>query len=490
MTPFTAALPSSSSPALPRPWLVRLRLALAALSLSVATAACAQAPAARPAAKAPPAAVVTQPAPPEERDPVPGWMGPGYAVPIGGALKYDNAEVWSRLVQLSGGEGTRWLVIPTAAANPQATGARIVDALQRYGAKAELLPVAPRLTGRDAAADARDPALVAKVRQAHGVFFAGGAQARITDTLLPDGQRTPLLNAIWELYLSGGVVAGTSAGAAVMSETMFRDAADVLAVLKAGKVIEGQEIDRGLGFVGSELFVDQHFLKRGRIGRMLPLMLQKGYKLGIGVEENTGAIIRGSEIEIIGAKGVVLVDLSDAKQDPDLPAFNLRDARLTYLDRGDKHDYKTGVTTPAPEKLAGSLIDPNAADFRPYFRRMPFVPDILGDSAIANAMGNLIDNRENEALGLAFSGIPRADDPQPDLGFEFRLKRGPDSRGWYTGAFGDEAYTVLNLRLDVTPVTMRRPLYGPVVVPPPPPSLPAADPPATRPATPAARTLR
>ena len=49
---------------------------------------------------------------------MPNQMGPGYAVPLGGALKYDNQEVWSRLVQLSGGEGTRWVVIPIAAGNP------------------------------------------------------------------------------------------------------------------------------------------------------------------------------------------------------------------------------------------------------------------------------------------------------------------------------------------------------------------------------------
>jgi cyanophycinase len=305
--------------------------------------------------------------------------------------------------------------------------------------------------------------MVAKVRAAHGVFFSGGAQERIVDVLQPEGKRTPLLEAIWELFNSGGVVAGTSAGAAIMSETMFRDAQDVLRVLKTGSLVEGKEIDRGLGFVGPELFVDQHFLKRGRIGRMLPLMVQKGYKLGIGVEENTGAIVRGHEVEVIGAKGVVLVDLSQATNDPHAPYFNLKNARITYLDKGDRHDLKTGVTTPSQEKMAGSLIDPNAADFRPYFRRMPFVPDILGDNAIANAMGNLLDNRQGEALGLAFAGVPLADDPEPDLGFEFRLKRGPESRGWYTGAFGGEDYTVLNLGLDITPVKMRRPLYEPLV---------------------------
>lgn len=425
----------------------------------------------------------------EERDPVPNQIGPGYAVPLGGALKYDNAEVWSRLVQLSGGEGTRWVVIPIAAGNPLGTGARIAEALKREGAKVEVLPISPRLTDRDAAVDARSAALVAKVRAAHGVFFSGGAQERIVDVLQPGGKRTPLLEAIWELFNSGGVVAGTSAGAAIMSETMFRDATDVLRVLKTGSLVEGKEIDRGLGFVGPELFVDQHFLKRGRIGRMLPLMVQKGYKLGIGVEENTGAIVRGHEIEIIGAKGVVLVDLSQATHDPHAMHFNLKNARITYLDKGDRHDFKTGITTPSHEKLNGSLIDPGAADFRPYFRRMPFVPDILGDNAIANAMGNLIDNRQGEALGLAFAGIPLADDPEPDLGFEFRLRRGPESRGWYTGAFGGEDYTVLNLGLDVTPVKMRRPLYEPMVEPTGPPAAPATVGAATRGRAPAAQAV-
>ena len=399
----------------------------------------------------------------------------GYVVPIGGALKYENAEIWQRLVQLSGGAGARWVVVPAAAANPETTGARIVEALAAQGAAAELLPVSPRWTGLDADEAVRDPVLVAKARAARGVFFAGGAQARIVDALLEgDGKRTPLLEAIWSVFESGGVIAGTSAGAAVMSETMFRDAANVLGVLKAGRAEEGREIDRGLGFVGPDLFIDQHFLKRGRIGRMLPLMLQKNYRLGLGIEENSAAILHGSEVEIIGGKGALLVNLTDATHDTTLGAFNLRNARLTYLDRGDRHNLATGATTPSAQKLAGMLIDPHAPDFRPYFRRMPFVPDILGDSAIVNAMANLIDNAETEAYGLAFSGIPPRDDPRPDLGFEFRLRRLPDSLGWYTGAFGGEDYTVLNLALDVTPVTMTRPLYQPLA--------PAASAPAPEPA--------
>ncbi len=465
-----------------RIWPLALLVSLALGSLT-ALAQQAATPAASKAALGKSPAVAAPAAPRAASAPVAGAPAimprRGYVVPIGGALKYDNAEVWARLVQLSGGAGARWVVVPLAAANPETTGARIAEALSAQGALAELLPVSPRWAGRDVAEAVQDAALAATVRRARGVFFAGGAQARITDALLQaDGGRTPLLEAIWSVVDAGGVIAGTSAGAAVMSETMFRDAANVLGVLKAGRAEEGREIDRGLGFVGPELFIDQHFLKRGRIGRMLPLMLQKGYRLGLGVEENSAAILHGNQVEVIGGKGVLLVDLADATHDDGLGAFNLKNARLTYLDRGDRHDFATGTTTPSPQKLAGMSIDPNSPDFKPYFRRMPFVPDILGDAALVSAMGNLIDNHENEAFGLAFAGIPPQDDPQPDLGFEFRLRRLPESRGWYTGAFGGEDYTVLNLALDVTPVIMTRPLYQPLERPAAAKAAPALPPPA------------
>ncbi|MGA0609132.1 cyanophycinase [Caldimonas sp. KR1-144] len=396
--------------------------------------------------------------------PAAGVSHAGIAVPIGGALKFSNTEVWARLVQLTGGAGSGWVVLPTAAGRPQRVAVGIANALMREGAQVEVLPVAPSWPDVDLAQAVRDPRIVEEVRNAQGVFFSGGAQERITSTLAPDGGSTPLLDAIRELQLRGGVVAGTSAGAAVMSSTMIRDAQDNLRVLKAGARM-GREIDHGLGFIGHELFIDQHFLKRGRIGRIIPVMWQQGLRLGLGIDENTAAIIEGSEIEIIGGKGALLVDLTHARHDPSLPAFNLRGARLSYLDRGDRHDLATGVTTPSPQKLTEPVIDASRADFKPYHQRAPFYTDMLGDSTIVNAMGNLIDNRDSELYGLAFDGRAlrqAASEADAALGFEFRLYRGPDSRGWYTGAFGGEDYTVVNLYLDITPVRMGRPFYRPL----------------------------
>ncbi len=383
----------------------------------------------------------------------------GYAVPIGGALKADNEEVWQRIVQLAGGKGARFVVFGTASEDPEASAKQVVDLLQRRGAIAEALPVAPKFLWVDLNKVVRDPALIAKVKAAKGIFFTGGVQERIVDVLQPGGQSTPMLEAIWDVYRKGGVVAGTSAGAAIMSTIMFRDAPSVVNILK-GRFADGKQVDRGLGFVGPHLFVDQHFLKRGRFGRMIPLMMAKGYKLGLGVDENTAAIIRGDEIEVIGDRGCMVVDLTEAKTDATLGAFNVQGARLSYLEHGDRYHLRARSTTPSAPKLRGELHDAESPNFKPYYTDDVFHLDMLGDSTISSAMSRLIDSVRKEVKGLAFDVLPRTNDPLAELGFLFRLYKGSDSLGWSTEEFGGEQFTVTNLYMDISPVRLPMPLYG------------------------------
>ncbi|MFY7866732.1 cyanophycinase [Roseateles sp.] len=383
----------------------------------------------------------------------------GYAVPIGGALKSDNEEVWGRIVALAGGKGARFVVFGTASEDPEASAKQAIEMLHRRGAVAEALPVAPKFGWVDLNKVVRDPALINKVKNARGVFFTGGSQERIVDVLMPGGHATPMLEAIWEVYRKGGVVAGTSAGAAIMSTVMFRDAPSVINIMK-GKWVEGKQIDRGLGFVGPDLFVDQHFLKRGRFGRMIPLMMAKGYKLGLGVDENTAAIIHGDEVEIIGGKGALLVDLNDVKTDPTLGAFNLTQARLNYLDHGDRYNLKTRLTLPSAVKLRGDKLDPSSPDYKPYYTEPVFHLDMLGDSTISNSMNYLIDSRFAEIRGLTFDAASKAGDPVAELGFLFRIYKGRGSFAWSTDENGPEEYTVINVYLDITPVRMPIPIYS------------------------------
>jgi cyanophycinase len=377
----------------------------------------------------------------------------GSLVIIGGGLRANNAEVWERIVALAGGKGARIAVLPTAAENPAKEAELTVAALKRYGARTFVVPVAPRLAGKDDVASARkaadDPALAAAVRKAGGVFFTGGDQARITASLRrADGTNTAVLDAVWTLYRRGGVIAGTSAGAAVMSATMFYDPPlEVMPVLKNG-VVDGKDVAPGLGFIGTDVLVDQHLLARGRFARMLPAMLAKGYTLGLGIDENTAAIVGpGRDVSVIGYRGALVLDLAEATTDKSQPRFNVSNARISYVDSGDRFNLASRTYVPGPGK--------EPVDRRYVEHRAPiFYTDILGNTAVADLLEKLADSDLQRAVGVAFEG---PDSATPDRGFEFTFTRVPDTAEYVTNR--EDAYSVYRIRMDVRPVRVHQPFY-------------------------------
>ena len=404
--------------------------ALAALSASAAHAA----PAADSVHPSPPPRTASQPQ--------------GSLVIVGGALRSDNDAVWDRIVELAGGQGARIAVFASASATPERSARMLVERFNRSGARAFFVPVAERLDKLDYRVAAEDAELAAAVRSAGGAYFAGGDQGRITRALRrPDGSNTRMLDALWDMYRRGGVIAGSSAGAAIMSSTMFGQPRTVLATLKQG-LSDGRHITQGLGFIGDDVFVDQHLLVRGRFARMLPAMLAKGYKIGLGIDENTAMVVGPKrDVEVIGYRGALLVDLTNAATRDG--TFNLSNGRLSYLDNGDRFNLSSGVFTPAPDKAEGK-IDAG----KPYYREPLFSADILGNGTVVDLMGKLIDSDQPEAIGLS---LDSASAEQPDLGFEFKLSRTGESVG-YQSPFS-ETYSVYNVRLDIRPIVVQRPLY-------------------------------
>ena len=375
--------------------------------------------------------------------------GKGSLVIIGGGLRSDNGPVWERIVELAGGKGARIAVFPSASGSPEKSAQANVERLRRYGAQAFAVPVAVKLAGSNYQSAADDPVLAQAVRTAGGAFFAGGDQGRITQALKrADGSNTQVLDALWDMYKRGGVIAGTSAGAAIMSSTMFYNAKSVLSTLKLG-VAEGSEIAPGLGFIGDDVFIDQHLLVRGRFARMLPAMLKKSYKLGLGIDENTAMVVDAKRnVEIVGYKGALLIDLRSAATEPG-QFFNVSNVRLSYLDAGDKLDLKTGTIIPAPDKQQGAL-DPQ----HPAYRGPLFAADILANTAVVDLMGKLIDSDQSEAIGITL-GSPL--DIQPELGFEFRFSRVKESIG-YQSPISDN-YSVYQIRMDIKPIHIFLPMY-------------------------------
>ena len=388
----------------------------------------------------------------------------GSVVAAGSAVREDNHAVWSRIVELAGGPGSRFVVFTASTGAPDRAAEAIGNALRAHGAVAghiRIGPVFAKAEGQDLAAAVRDPAWIAQVNAATGVYFSGGDQRLLLDLLMPGGIDTPLMKAVRAVFARGGVVGGESAGCAVMSDPAFRELPQPILALKAAaaELAEGGAIGKGFGFLPPGVMVDQHFLSRGRIGRLIPAMRALKQPLGLGVEDGTAAVVRGNTVEVLGVKGVVVVDMGAAQSDASLGAFNVRGVKLSYLDRGDRYDLATRTLTPATNKLARE-VNPNAPGFAGRFDRAPFAADILAREQLLNTMSLLVDGDDRSALGLAFAATPLRRDPAPELGFEWRFTVGADTRGWSSPASGGD-YTLSRVLLDIQPVRMRLPLYGP-----------------------------
>jgi cyanophycinase len=184
--------------------------------------------------------------------------------------------------------------------------------------------------------EADDPAVAAILDDAAGIFFSGGDQLRITsqigDTLVEAKVR--------EIHERGGLIAGTSAGASVMSETML-----VKGSSKETHRIGDLHMSPGMGLV-PDVIIDQHFAERGRMGRLLGAVAHNPRVLGLGIDEDTAVMVQGDTFRVIGSGGVYVVDgtdvtycnLAEARAEC---ALSMHDVRVHVLSDGDGFDLKT-----------------------------------------------------------------------------------------------------------------------------------------------------
>ncbi|MEV6344567.1 cyanophycinase [Actinoplanes sp. NPDC051851] len=214
---------------------------------------------------------------------------------MGGAA---GPELLVRFVQLAGGAAARIVVIATASETPEAAGAWYVDRFTALGAgTACALPLATR-------ALAAAPSAETVLRSATGVFFTGGDQERITTVL--GGTATDTL--LQELVASGALVlAGTSAGAAMMSATM------IVGGDGPGVTADAVRTGPGLEFLPGVL-IDQHFAERGRLNRLLSAVARYPHELGLGIDEDTAILTDGDRFEVVGSGAVTVVDAGTAAE--------------------------------------------------------------------------------------------------------------------------------------------------------------------------------
>jgi cyanophycinase len=256
----------------------------------------------------------------------------GWIIPIGGAEdKTNNKTILKRFYELSGGKDAKILVIPTAS-QLEDTGPRYVEIFEEMGAKSMYIPV-------DEREDCFKDEIIATLKKATGIFITGGNQLRLSTIL----GGTPVAKLIRSLNATGVHVAGTSAGAAIVSEHMIAGGNKGPTPKE-----DGATMAPGLGLT-NKVIIDQHFRQRDRIGRLLAALSYNPFISGLGIDEDTAAFISPEGIlEVVGAGAITVVDpadlthssMHDARHKENITLIGMK---LHILGEGSKYDTNTRI---------------------------------------------------------------------------------------------------------------------------------------------------
>jgi cyanophycinase len=366
----------------------------------------------------------------------------GQLVIVGGALSSSNQQVYLKFIELAGGaDQARIAVIPAASGQPVKYFRQFQADLQRYGVAPQrvvLLPIAVKDDKLTAGVDesqwqqgGQNAELAADLQNFSGIWFLGGDQTLITQTLQPAQQAGPVLQAIWQRYQQGAVLGGTSAGAAIMSEVMIAGGDSWGALTdEAARPYQGLsdqeqgplQLQQGLGFFPAGI-IDQHFDRKARFGRLIVATEQhrQRFPLGFGIDEDAALVFnpQTNQFSAIGNGAVTVVDVRNAKRFANPLGFQMENIRLSILQGGDRYDLNSQQLLPQPDKLAtvgheyGAVLKPvNSGVFSRNTRLKDFITF------------DLIDNK---AADTAISYLHQG----PGLGFELTFSKDQLSKGYW-----------------------------------------------------------
>ena len=393
----------------------------------------------------------------------------GSLVIKGGNMTSALDRTTQRFIELGGGaENIRLAIIAAGSVEPAVSGRENAADFIRLGVPAErirVFPVAvlddPTTKDVDESQWARNgfsQELADDMLNYNAVFFGGGDQIRYNQTLKKaSGEDSPLLRSIRKIYADGGVIGGHSAGAAMMCDPMICEGDSINAII-AGAAFKpdscpepkGVSLSTGLGFF-TDGVVDQHFLKRGRVGRLLMALyaLRRSW-LGVGVDEDTAAIYRAGTIEVLGSSGVLVIDVTAAKAAGDLTWSTAEGLRakgiiLHYLEEGDRYDIATKAPLPFPER---KTIVEGKQENEDY----PLETNLFGrDTFRAMMVDGMAENQKRETAGIAFA----LDSKGRGTGSRWTLRKTERTAALYASIKDADTYTVTYLSLDIQPISIR-----------------------------------
>lgn len=224
-------------------------------------------------------------------------IGQGKLFIIGGGSRPEAMR--REMIRLGGLDQGRYAVIlPMSSAEPDSS---IYFGIQQFR---QLGIPASHLTGFHLSREHCPQDLLDSLANAGLIYLSGGVQTRFMDTI----QGSPVQEALWQAYRNGAVIAGTSAGAAVMSQKMITgeqvlhpDDGGSFRYIETGNV----ELSTGLGFL-KKAIVDQHFVYRMRHNRLITVVLENPGILGIGIDEATAIIVDRNQATVVGDSQVIL----------------------------------------------------------------------------------------------------------------------------------------------------------------------------------------
>lgn len=230
----------------------------------------------------------------------------GTLIPIGGnedkgieeseqyTLEFISEGILFHVVKEAGGIDANIVVIPTASSIPVEVGENYMEAFTTLGCKnVTVLDIRSK-------EDSEKQASIDLIKAANCVMFSGGDQSKITDKI----GGTTIHEILVDRYKNedGFVIAGTSAGAMMMSQEMIAGGSASEAFIKGAVTMY-----KGLALI-PELIIDTHFIKRGRFGRISEAVAQFPKLVGLGLAEDTGLIIKNGSLEVIGSGMVIIFD--------------------------------------------------------------------------------------------------------------------------------------------------------------------------------------
>jgi cyanophycinase len=242
-------------------------------------------------------------------------------------LNFFELGILRRVVEEAGGPSARIEVITTASTIPHEVGENYLNAFGKISCtNIGIMHIRNRM-------DAATPEYLERVAKCNAVMFSGGNQLRLSATF----GGTKFLDILLNRYQDeeNFVVAGTSAGAMAMSNTMIYEGNATQAHLK-GEI----KITTGLGFI-DDVIVDSHFEKRGRFGRLAQAVASNPQCIGIGLGEDTGMLIlEGNKMEAIGSGLVIIVDgheiaYSNIADIPDGDPISIENLKVHFCEKGN-----------------------------------------------------------------------------------------------------------------------------------------------------------